>query len=268
MKNFEHWLIAVFAVFTVSCNFNKEGFQAINSESFHESQLVLGPQLQQKVLNDSILLTTEFDDSENANTKVLDEMLQNCAFLKRNTSDSLWNSLVSKWEDYKIKSVELLGSNGIDTSLSGILINQKWAELNVNLLKLSGQVRFGDVLEELVYSNQSIFPERLLKSFIYTRIDDHIFINLIGSSHMTYQHTTGGSVTLSQQTNFPESNEMILKCNVADKRFMSVFIRIPSWAKNPSVAYGNVKYVAHAGEYCEISRKWKDSDEILVSLKN
>jgi DUF1680 family protein len=49
---------------------------------------------------------------------------------------------------------------------------------------------------------------------------------------------------------------------------MDVFIRIPSWAVNPTVTHGNVKYVAHPGEYCEVYRKWNNGDQIKVELKN
>ena len=136
-------------------------------------------------------------------------------------------------------------------------------------MKFSGEIRFADVLEKLLYESKSpVLSEKLLKSVIYTRIYDQVFVNIIGSSSISYQHTTGGTVKLIQQTDYPEGNEMILKCECSDLRFMDVFIRIPSWAVHPSVTHGNVKYVANPGEYCEISRKWENGDEIKVVLKN
>jgi DUF1680 family protein len=61
---------------------------------------------------------------------------------------------------------------------------------------------------------------------------------------------------------------MTLTCETNDARYLDVYIRIPEWAVNPTVAHGNVKYVAHPGEYCQISRKWKDKDEFFIILKN
>jgi DUF1680 family protein len=61
---------------------------------------------------------------------------------------------------------------------------------------------------------------------------------------------------------------MTLKCESNDVRYLDVFIRIPEWAINPTVSYGNVKYVAHSGEYCQVSRKWHDGDEFRIVLKN
>ena len=83
-----------------------------------------------------------------------------------------------------------------------------------------------------------------------------------------HHHTTGGTVKLTQRTDFPRSNIVTLTCETNDARYLDVFIRIPEWAVNPTVAHGNVKYVAHPGEYCQISRKWKDKDEFYIILKN
>ncbi len=146
---------------------------------------------------------------------------------------------------------------------------QKWAELNVALVKLSGEVRFGDAIEKMIHGPENRFiSERLLKSVIYTHVDDQIFINIIGSSSMDYQHTTGGNVRLIQGTNYPGNDVMTLKTECSDLRYMDIFIRIPSWAVNPTVTHGNVKYVAQPGEYCQISKKWKAGVEIRVVLKN
>jgi len=145
----------------------------------------------------------------------------------------------------------------------------KWAELNIMLLKLSGEVRFGDVIENLLYKEEMpVLTEKQLKSIIYTHIDDQIFINVLGGSSFDYQHTTGGNVRLTQTTRYPLGSEIILSCEVGDVRYMDVFIRIPEWAVNPTVTHGNVKYVARPGEYCEIYRKWRNGDEFSIKLKN
>jgi DUF1680 family protein len=180
--------------------------------------------------------------------------------VKKSESDSSWTSLISKWEDFRKNTT---GIEGIPAAFG------KWAELNVRLLKFSGENRFADVLEKMLYeSKKPVLSEKLLKSIIYTRIYDQVFVNIIGSSSVSYSHTTGGTVKLIQQTDYPEGNEMILKCECGDVRFMDVYIRIPSWAVNPTVTHGNVKYVARPGEYCEISRKWENGDEVKVILKN
>jgi DUF1680 family protein len=124
-------------------------------------------------------------------------------------------------------------------------------------------------MEKVLYDAEvPLLSADLLKSIIYTHIDDQIFVNIFGSSSLIHHHTTGGVIKLIQETSYPASNDITLKCETNDARFLNVFIRIPSWAVNPTVTHGNVKYVPHPGEYCQISRMWKDGDEIRILLKN
>jgi len=197
--------------------------------------------------------------------------------IRQSVSDKLWPDLLQRWNEFNVNyfgaNPSLFpGNESAADSIKGLLsakAAEKWAHLNVDLLKLSGEVRFGDALEVLLYGTKEFsFPENLLKSIIFTRIFDDVYINIIGSTSMEYQHTTGGTVRLIQETNYPQDAEMTLTCETNDVRFLNLFIRIPSWAVNPHVTYGNVKYVALPGEYCQISRKFKTGDEIRVALRN
>jgi hypothetical protein len=197
--------------------------------------------------------------------KKINELISKSVKLNGSSDDSLWVSIVKSWEEIQMNQAV----SAADTTRETKVVLQKWAELNISLLKISGEVRFGDALEKLFYEHPvPVLTERTLKSIIYTHLYDQIFINLLGSSGLTHYHTTGGTVRLTQRTNFPQSNVMTLSCETNDTRYLDVFIRIPEWAVNPTVEHGNVKYVAHPGEYCQISRKWKDKDELIVILKN
>ena len=261
MKQIRNWAIAVMIIIFTSCGINPNRLNRIDSKSLSEKQITLDGQVIRYLLTDSLRAESEknIQESSEINTK-LDEMLVLAGQIRNSESDSLWTSLTSKWEDYR---KNIIGIVGIPAAFG------KWAELNVILLKYSGEIRFADVLEKMLYESKNpVLSENLLKYVIYTRIYDQVFVNIIGSSSVSYSHTTGGTVKLIQQTDYPEGNEVILKCECSDIRFMDVFIRIPSWAVNPSVTHGNVKYVANPGEYCEISRKWANGDEIKVMLKN
>lgn len=263
-----HLLCAIAMVFVFSsCGNDPNQLSVINSESFHETQIQL--QLQpveplfplDSLIGDSILKT-----EQHFVTDQLDEMLLMTENIRKSGSDSIWISLLQKWNDF---NTIIAGQNNSSTHKMFSESIQKWVELNIALIKLSGEVRFGDAIEKVISGPENtIIPERLIKSAFYTHVDDKIFINLIGSSSIEYQHTTGGNVKFIQETNYPEGDEMTLKSECSDKRFVEIFIRIPSWAVNPTVTYGNVKYVARPGEYCQISRKWKTGDEISVDLKN
>jgi len=257
-----------------SCLKNQNTLSPINSESFNEQQIQIYFQLPQTEVHDSLVTLTE---AQTFTIKELDEMISLTNQIRQSVSNGTWTTLTRKWNEFNIKyfgnNISIYSINDSSTdSIKNKLFPQatlKWAELNVDLVKLSGEVQFSDALEVLLYSTPAIvFPEKLLKSVIFTHVFDQIYINIIGSSNMEYQHTTGGKVKLIQETNYPISNDMTLKCECNDLRYMDIFIRIPSWAINPTVTHGNVKYVARPGEYCQISKKWVTGDVIKVTLKN
>jgi hypothetical protein len=264
MKTMRFFAIIAIAFFIFSCGSPKNELNVINSESFPEKNITLDNSVTQRLWTDSAALIS----GQNPLSKKLDEMISVAERLRKNQSDSLWNKLSASWYDFAKADLSILSTDSMSDSELPTIAG-KWVELNIQLLQLSGEVRFGDALEDLLYKfPRLVLTEAQLKSIIYTHVDDQIYINLFGSSSFHYQHTTGGNVRLIQQTDYPLGNEMTLTCEVGDVRYMDVFIRIPSWAVNPTVTHGNVKYVAHPGEYSEIYRKWNNGDEIQVSLKN
>jgi hypothetical protein len=225
-------------------------------QSFHEKQIVVDKRLAERLFVDSAVQTQA---SDIRSTKLI-QLIQEAETLRESQNPGQWQAFLTRWEDFRNNTISA-DSTATDW--------QAWAQLNIGLLKLSGEVRFADAVEALFYgSSTPVLTGSQLKSVIYTHVDDQIFINLLGSSSLTHAHTTGGTVKLIQETSYPATNTILLKCESTDKRYLDVFIRIPSTAVNPTVTHGNVKYVARPGEYCQISRKWNTGDEILVSLKN
>ena len=264
MKIIQITAIIGIAVFFISCENVENGLNVINSESFPEKNITLDQSLSQRLLSDSVAHLT----GQNSLSKKLDEMISIAEGLRKNQSDSIWNMLSANWYDFGKGDVSILSADTLSNSEASAILS-KWVDLNIILLKLSGEVKFGDAIEDLLYKYpRLVLTETQLKSIIYTHVDDQIYINVFGSTNFNYQHTTGGNVKFIQKTDYPLGNEMTLSCEVGDVRYMDVFIRIPSWAVNPTVTHGNVKYVAHPGEYCEIYRRWNNGDEIKVVLKN
>lgn len=253
-------IISGIALLFTACGSENESFNQANSQSFAEKQITLEGALSLRIGADSV----HQNQDSSLLLKNLEEMISVTGTLKKIKSDSSWIALQKNWEEIRSNEAALLA----DTSGNSVFVLQKWAELNSQLLKLTSEVRFGDALEKLIYEPKLHLPERLIKSAIYTHIDDQIFINLFGSSSLNHQHTTGGTVKLIQKTEYPLTNEIALFCECSDTRYLDVFIRIPEWAVNPTVTHGNVKYVARPGEYCQVSRKWRNGDEFSIKLKN
>jgi hypothetical protein len=261
MKQIRFVVAAGIALMFFACGEKEGNFQAVNSLSFDESQIIFGASLSSRLVADSSLV----NDETPIPVAQLDDLIAAAKKMSASSSDSVWNYINKGWADFKESETLILS----DTSSNAQIVLHQWAELNMNLLKLTGEVRFGDALEKVFYDAEvPVLSENALKSVVYTHVYDQIYINLIGSSNLTHRHTTGGIVKLIQETTYPAVDEMILKCECADTRYLDVFIRIPEWAVNPTVTHGNVKYVARSGEYCQISRKWKNGDEFQVRLKN
>lgn len=260
MKLIQLLAFSGFVLFIVACGTPGQGLQIVESQSFNVKQIYLVENIEKKYLSDS-KDSNQLPDLQN---KDLAELVSMAKMLKESKSDSSWFILKRKWEEFRQKGIQ----SSADTSANSVAELLEWSELNADLMKLTGEVQFGDALEEHIFQLKPVLTEQFLKSIIYTHNYDQIFVNLFVSSTLTHFHTTGGKIKLIQETDFPESNEITLKCETDDVRYLDVFIRIPEWAINPKVSHGNVKYVAHPGEYCQISRKWHDGDEISVMLKN
>jgi len=260
MKLLRLIVISGILLFFIACAKQEYVLTIVNSKSFAEKQVTIDNPLAQRIGADSILPILE----PTLLSRKVDEMIARTEVLNEPIADSSWVSLLRNWEEFNANEAQLIE----DTTANSLALIQRLAILNSNLLKFSGEVRFGDAFEKILNQNRVVLPESIIKSVIYTHVYDQIFINLFGSSSLTHYHTTGGTIKLIQKTNFPERNEMTLTCETNDVRYLDVFIRIPEWAVNPTVNHGNVKYVARAGEYCQISRKWKDGDEFEIVLKN
>lgn len=269
---FTHLLlwISLLLIF-MNCKKDQDILSVVDSSSFHVQQVDLHFQLPPPTISDKSL------DNDSMQSGAISGELNELFALKervvQSPEDQLWKELKQKWTDFRVKyigddSLPIAEDQTVKTTLSAETAH-RWALLNAELLKFSAEVPFGDALEALLYGNKAYqIPDSLLKSILYTHVYDDIYINIFGSSSMEYQHTTGGAVKIIQDTNYPRGTDMILKIETGDTRLLNLHIRIPSWAVNPKVQYGNVKYVAHPGQYCEVSKKWKRGDEITVSLKN
>lgn len=249
--------VLVLIAILISCGGHSNSPDLINSESFEAENVSLDHQIQHLLAADSI--ATKGQASEKITE--LEILVEKYA---ENPSDVAWKAVSEAWTQVNSKEIQ---EETTDSLLSGSLT--QWIDLNIKLVKLTDDVRFGDALENILYQSKAPkISSAQLKSVIYTHVDDKIYLNILGSSAFSYRHTTGGIVHFVQKTDYPAGNEMVLSCELDDVRYIDVFIRIPSWAKNPTVTHGNVKYVARPGEYCEIYRKWKNGDEIVVKLNN
>uniref|UniRef100_S0DDH3 Glycoside hydrolase family 97 protein n=2 Tax=termite gut metagenome TaxID=433724 RepID=S0DDH3_9ZZZZ len=103
--------------------------------------------------------------------------------------------------------------------------------------------------------------------FIYARSEDALYVNLFIPSRLNWQEK---GVTLVQQTRFPDEENISFRVGTGTKgkTAFSLRLRYPSWAKGATVSVNGKPQVVNAepGSYITIDRKWKDGDEVTLTL--
>lgn len=106
-----------------------------------------------------------------------------------------------------------------------------------------------------------------LPGFAYYKSDKGIYVNLYGSSKAKFQvHRT--QVAISQQSDYPTSEKSNFQITLPKPTSFSLFLRIPSWCKNPQLMINNTPYTGEIkrGHFLEIKRKWNNNDRVSLNL--
>lgn len=102
--------------------------------------------------------------------------------------------------------------------------------------------------------------------FIYTHVDDALFVNLFASSELNWKEK---GITLRQETGFPyaESSKITIEQGKGNFRLM---VRYPGWVKpgefKVSVNGQPVSIITGPSSYVCIDRKWKKGDVVTVDF--
>jgi hypothetical protein len=147
----------------------------------------------------------------------------------------------------------------------------RWFDATGFLFQLTGDAMVAEELERIIWTRFGNNPvpgisDSLIAPYIFTRDVDHIHVNLFLPAEIGYSHSIGGDVKIRQETDFPESGSIRLIFSMETKRYIELFVRIPSWAQNSAVTVKKVKYLAPAGSYSQISKKWKEGDEVEIEF--
>ncbi len=145
-----------------------------------------------------------------------------------------------------------------------------WVDLTGFLFQLTAEARVAEELERMVWlyfhNVPEMQPDSVIMPYVFTRNTDRIHVNLFLPAEIRFEHSLGGKVKISLRTGFPESGKILLVFGMETQQYVELFVRIPSWAEDASVTVKGVKYVAPAGSYSQIARKWKDGDEVHVEI--
>jgi hypothetical protein len=94
-----------------------------------------------------------------------------------------------------------------------------------------------------------------------------LFLNWYGAGSITVPMESGGSVTLSQETDYPRSGRVRIRVEPSQRGAFALRLRIPHWsARTEAKVNGEPAPGVAPGRYLALSREWKSGDTIELSL--
>ena len=174
------------------------------------------------------------------------------------------------------------------------------------LISFTGQARYGDWIEKLLYNGigaalpmepegrtyyysdyrvtggekkynadawpccSGTYPLAVTDyhNIIYFKDKNSLYINIFVPSEIQW-HNSGENVTLVQDTDFPKTGRISLRIRISGPTEFSLKFRIPAWVRgNISVKVNNEPFSGqwNPGVWGEISRRWNDGDSVDIEL--
>ena len=205
----------------------------------------------------------------------------------------------SYWEvfhdDYDLPNNNIMGETCVTVT---------WLQFNAQLLRLTGDVRFADQLENVVL-NQLLGAQRcdggawgyyvqmegrkpyttnldgqcclssgprgvaLIPTFATTTDAEGIVINLYdaGTARLNLRDHT--PVTLTTATQYPGDGRIRITVEPAEAKTFSVKLRVPAWCSSATLEVNDRGVITQpkADGYKAIKRQWKKGDRIALRLK-
>jgi uncharacterized protein len=175
---------------------------------------------------------------------------------------------------------------------------------NHRLFKLSGDGRYADFVEHLLYNavlagvsfsgDQFCYVNPLYSSgkakrhawfsvpccptnvvrvlpslgkYIYSQSEDGLWVNLYIPGGVATKLAKGGDLTLSQSGNYPWEGNVQLKVGLATPREFKINLRIPGWAKGATIKInGEAIKPSIINGYARIDRRWANNNTIDLAL--
>ncbi len=184
--------------------------------------------------------------------------------------------------------------NDVLSHICETCVTTTWIQLNLQLLRHTGEAKFGDELERTFYNNlaaaqhpqghdwcyytslegrkpydkgitccHSSGPRgmALVPQSAYLASHDALLVSTFETSSATLE-LGGQRVTVAQQSQFPRRGESVLTLRLAKPATFAVKIRVPAWAA-PVIAE---PAVVQSGWAVLPAREWKDGDRISIKF--
>jgi len=170
------------------------------------------------------------------------------------------------------------------------------------LLRIDGRSLYGDIMERAIYNGlfaaQSPDGRRLryyapfegqreyfngdtyccpcnfrriiaeLPAMIYYRYDGGLAVNLYSASSGTVKLKAGLSVAVRQETDYPNSGNVVIRLEPSEPAHFPLALRIPRWCAEARIAInGDVtEMTATGGSFCRLARTWRAGDTVTLEM--
>ncbi len=170
-----------------------------------------------------------------------------------------------------------------------------WMQLNLQLLRLTGESKYGDQLERTVF-NQLLAAQNPANGQIcyFTPLNgrkkpgpgisccvssEPRGISLIpktawglrGGGLAVIQYVPGHLKTsvaaIDSATGFPASGHVTLTVHPGSRSNFPLFLRVPDWTRRFVATVGDASYVGHPGEFLPIARAWRPGDRVEIDME-
>jgi len=267
---------------------------------------------------DSLLTTKRVDKTANGKAYEMLSNIVGLCELARATGDHKWLQVAKNaWQDIIDNRLYVTGSassfevfhadhelpNSSNASICETCVTTTWIQLNLQLLRLTGEAKYGDELERSFYNHlaaaqhprgddwcyytalegrkpydkginccHSSGPRgmALAPQAAYLRGHDGNGDVLVVSTFETSQATLelgGQKVTVEQRSEFPRGGHATITLRPAAAAAFAVKIRLPAWAAPAEIRVAGVKHKADASGWIVLqSRVWNNGDQVAVDF--
>ena len=190
----------------------------------------------------------------------------------------------------------------MESNLCETCVTVTWIQLNLQLLRLTGESRFGDELERTFYNHLAAAQHPNGSDWCYfTALEgrkpydkgincchssgprgmalapqaaylrghaagrDALLVSTLESSHATLE-LGGQAVTVQQQSGFPRSGESVLTLRLAQPATFALRVRVPAWASPLVIQAAGASVTSQGGWATVPAREWKDGERIVLKF--
>lgn len=106
-----------------------------------------------------------------------------------------------------------------------------------------------------------------VSNYVYNLSDEGLYVNLYGGSRLNTKWKDGSRISIIQETNYPWNGTIKFTVEQAPSN-LSLFLRIPGWAKGAKIFVNGNPYNAKVAEgtYTAVKKPWKKGDVIELVL--